>query len=253
MWISTTLASAETMPNASSSGARPRTRWRESTTHRSRPSTDGVSTSAASTAPRCAMRHQPSSHAPARRPQVPKRSMPDCACSMVTHDRRRWPIHWRALAGRPPPRPPRPTMSDRLAVLPQYLLPKQALTSLMGALARWEGGAATTAVIRWFVRRYGVAMDEAAEPDVARYRSFNEFFTRALRPGVRPLATSAWICPVDGAISQFGAIEGERIVQAKGHHYTTTALIGGDAALARRVQGGHFATLYLSLRDYHRI
>jgi phosphatidylserine decarboxylase len=144
-------------------------------------------------------------------------------------------------------------MSDRLAVLPQYLLPKKALTMLMGSLARAEGGAATTSVIRWFVGRYGVNMAEAAEPDIARYRSFNEFFTRPLKPGARPLADAAWICPVDGAISQFGAIDGDRIFQAKGHHYTTAALVGGDEALARRFHGGHFATLYLSPRDYHRI
>jgi phosphatidylserine decarboxylase len=144
-------------------------------------------------------------------------------------------------------------MSDRLAVTLQHLLPKQALTALAGRVAGAEAAAATTAVIRWFVRRYGVDMAEAAEPDPARYRTFNEFFTRALKPGARPLAQAAWICPVDGAISQFGAIAGERIVQAKGHDYTTTALVGGDAALASRFEGGHFATLYLSPRDYHRI
>jgi phosphatidylserine decarboxylase len=144
-------------------------------------------------------------------------------------------------------------MSDRLAVLPQYLLPKLALTRLAGLAAGARGGALTTAAIRWFVRRYGVAMAEAAEPDVARYPTFNEFFTRALKPGARPLADAAWLCPVDGAISQFGPLDGERLLQAKGHTYTATALVGGDAALAARFAGGHFATLYLSPRDYHRI
>jgi len=144
-------------------------------------------------------------------------------------------------------------MPDRLAVLLQHLLPKQALTALLGRLASAEGGAATTAVVRWFVRRYGVDLSEAAEPDPARYRTFNDFFTRALRPGARPLAQAAWICPVDGAISQFGALDGERLVQAKGHDYSATALLGGDAGLARRFDGGHYATLYLSPRDYHRI
>jgi phosphatidylserine decarboxylase len=144
-------------------------------------------------------------------------------------------------------------MSDRLAVLAQHLLPKLALTRLMGWLADAEAGAATTAVIRWFVRRYGVDLAEAAEPDPAAYRTFNAFFTRALRPGARPLADAAWVCPVDGAVSQFGALDGERLVQAKGHHYTATALLGGDADLARCFAGGHFATLYLSPKDYHRI
>ncbi len=144
-------------------------------------------------------------------------------------------------------------MSDRLAVLPQYLLPKQALTSLAGAVARSKGGAATTALIRWFIGRYGVDMNEAANPDPAAYASFNEFFTRALKPGARPMAQADLVCPVDGAISQFGAIDGERIFQAKGHDYTATALVGGDGALAAHFHGGHFATLYLSPKDYHRI
>jgi phosphatidylserine decarboxylase len=144
-------------------------------------------------------------------------------------------------------------MSDRFAVLPQYLMPKRWLTVLMGRGASWQGGAATAAVIRWFIRRYGVDMSEAADPDSAHYRSFNEFFTRALKDGVRPLAQADFVCPVDGAISQFGALEGNRLLQAKGHHYTTQALLGGDAALAAQFDGGHFATLYLSPKDYHRI
>jgi phosphatidylserine decarboxylase len=141
----------------------------------------------------------------------------------------------------------------RRAVWPQYLLPKGALTRLAGKAAGARGGALTTAAIRWFVRRYGVDMAEAAEPDVAGYPTFNDFFTRALKPGARPLADAAWLCPVDGAISQFGPLDGERLLQAKGHAYTATALVGGDAALAARFAGGHFATLYLSPRDYHRI
>ena len=144
-------------------------------------------------------------------------------------------------------------MSDRLAVLPQYLLPKQALTALAGRIAGAEAGDWTTRLIRWFVGRYGVNMAEAAEPDIAQYASFNAFFTRALKPGARPLADTPWVCPVDGAISQIGPLDGERLVQAKGHHYTATALVGGDAALAHEFHGGHFATLYLSPRDYHRI
>ncbi|MFY8084067.1 MAG: archaetidylserine decarboxylase [Rubrivivax sp.] len=142
-------------------------------------------------------------------------------------------------------------MSPGIAL--QHLLPKQALTSLMGWLAGARGGAATTATIRAFVRRYGVNMAEAAQPDAAAYSTFNEFFTRALQPGARPLAQADLICPVDGAISQFGAIDGDRIFQAKGHHYTTQALVGGDGALAAHFHQGLFATLYLSPRDYHRI
>ena len=144
-------------------------------------------------------------------------------------------------------------LSERLAVLTQYLLPKQALTALAGRFAGWQGGVVTTAAIRRFVARYQVNMAEAAQPDVARYGSFNEFFTRPLRAGARPIAAAAFVSPVDGAISQCGPIEGDRIFQAKGHSYTTRALVGGDAALAAQFEGGEFATLYLSPRDYHRI
>ena len=144
-------------------------------------------------------------------------------------------------------------MSDRLKVLPQYCLPKQALTALAGKLASDRLGGMTTAFIRWFVRRYGVNMAEAAEPAIEAYPSFNEFFTRALRADARPLAQAGLLCPVDGAISQIGRIERDQIFQAKGHRYSTTALVGGDAALAAQFQDGSFATLYLSPRDYHRI
>ena len=144
-------------------------------------------------------------------------------------------------------------MSDRLAVLPQYLMPKQALTTLAGKFASAQLGGLTTSVIRRFVARYNVNMAEAANPDIASYASFNDFFTRALKPGARPLAAADLICPVDGAISQFGPIAKDQIFQAKGHSYSTTALVGGDATAAARFDNGHFATLYLSPRDYHRI
>ena len=144
-------------------------------------------------------------------------------------------------------------MSDTLAVLPQYLIPKQALTALAGKFASAKAGSMTTAVIRWFVKRYQVNMAEAANPDIASYATFNDFFTRALQDGARPLAQAALVSPVDGAISQFGRIEKDQIFQAKGHTYSTTALVGGDAALAAQFQDGHFATLYLSPKDYHRI
>ena len=144
-------------------------------------------------------------------------------------------------------------MSDTLAVLPQYLLPKLALTRSAGVVASWQGGAVTTALIRRFVARYRVDMSEAAEPRVEAYASFNAFFTRALRAGARPLSGAPLLCPVDGAISQFGRIRGDAIFQAKGHTYSSTALVGGDAALARQFDNGSFATLYLSPRDYHRI
>ncbi|MEO6293658.1 MAG: archaetidylserine decarboxylase [Burkholderiaceae bacterium] len=144
-------------------------------------------------------------------------------------------------------------MIHSLKVLPQYLLPKLLLTKFAGWVAGKEGGNVTTALIRWFVGRYQVNMAEALNPDISSYTSFNAFFTRALKPNARPLASADLICPVDGAISQFGAIEQDQIFQAKGHSFSTTALVGGDASLAAQFQNGSFATLYLSPKDYHRI
>ena len=145
------------------------------------------------------------------------------------------------------------SFSQRLAVLPQYLLPKLALTRLMGRLAGAQAGSWSHAAIRRFIARYGVNMAEAANPQVESYASFNEFFTRALRSGARPLANADFLCPVDGAISQHGAIDDDQIFQAKGHRYSTQALVGGDATLAAQFCNGAFATLYLSPKDYHRI
>ena len=144
-------------------------------------------------------------------------------------------------------------MSDRFAVLPQYLLPKQALTRFAGFVASRERGWLTTEIIRRFVVKYQVNMGEALDSNIASYLTFNDFFTRALKPGARPLATAGLVCPVDGAISQFGAIKHDQLFQAKGHNYLTTALVGGDAALAAQYQDGSFATIYLSPKDYHRI
>jgi phosphatidylserine decarboxylase len=141
----------------------------------------------------------------------------------------------------------------RLKVLPQYLLPKQLLTSLAGRFASQARGSTTTSVIRWFVKKYQVNMAEALNPDISSYATFNDFFTRALKPGARPLVATELICPVDGAISQFGDIKQDQIFQAKGHSYSTTALVGGDSTLATKFQNGSFATIYLSPKDYHRI
>jgi phosphatidylserine decarboxylase len=150
-----------------------------------------------------------------------------------------------------PERPP--SFGERFAVLPQYLYPKQAMTAFAGFVAGNRWGATTTWIIRRFVDYYSVDMNEAVEPDITRYASFNDFFTRALKPAARPLAASDLVCPVDGAVSQFGRIEGRQIFQAKGHHYSADTLLGGDPALAAQFTDGHFATLYLSPKDYHRV
>ena len=141
----------------------------------------------------------------------------------------------------------------QLSIIMQYILPKQAITALAGKLASKQCGALTTKVIAWFVKRYGVNMAEAANADITSYKSFNEFFTRPLKTDARPLVKAEFICPVDGAISQFGNIEKDQIFQAKNHHYSTLALVAGQQALANKFENGHFACLYLSPKDYHRI
>ena len=141
----------------------------------------------------------------------------------------------------------------QFSIILQYCLPKQAITALAGILASKQCGAVTTKVIAWFVKRYGVNMTEAANADISSYKSFNDFFTRPLKAGARPTASAAFICPVDGAISQFGNIQKDQIFQAKGHHYSTLALVAGNLTLAAKFENGHFACLYLSPKDYHRI
>jgi phosphatidylserine decarboxylase len=144
-------------------------------------------------------------------------------------------------------------MLDRLIVLPQYLIPKQALTALAGRIASARGGRFSTWLIGWFVRRYQVNLAEAAQPDIASYPSFNDFFTRALCANARPLAQADLLCPVDGRISQLGRIVEGQLLQAKGHRFSSVALLGGDAQLAAWFHDGTYATLYLSPRDYHRV
>lgn len=143
-------------------------------------------------------------------------------------------------------------MFERLKILAQHAMPKRHLTEFAGRFAA-SSGRLTPRLIQWFVGRYGVDMSEAENADIRSYASFNDFFTRPLRAGVRPLADADFICPVDGAISQFGAIDEHHIVQAKGHRFTTAELLGGDVALAAIFRDGCFANLYLSPKDYHRL
>ncbi|KAB2936237.1 MAG: phosphatidylserine decarboxylase [Candidatus Contendobacter sp.] len=144
---------------------------------------------------------------------------------------------------------------DRLRHLPQFLLPQRLLTRLIYRLARVRTSWFKDVLIRHFARRFRVKLDEALEPNPRAYPDFNAFFTRALKPGARPVAPGDRVacCPVDGAVSQIGFAEADTLLQAKGRSFSLTALLGGDAERARPFQGGAFATLYLSPRDYHRI
>lgn len=141
----------------------------------------------------------------------------------------------------------------KLAILLQYIARKQLITIIAGKLANLACPQLTPKVIAWFVKRYQVNMQEAANPDIKSYKTFNDFFTRPLKAEVRPLAKADFICPVDGAISQFGTINKNQIFQAKGHTYSTLALVAGNVPLASHFENGLFACLYLSPKDYHRI
>ncbi|UUC49840.1 archaetidylserine decarboxylase [Pseudomonas citronellolis] len=147
------------------------------------------------------------------------------------------------------------SFKDRLFIFGQYLLPHHLLSRLIGCAAECRAAWFKNRLIGWFARRYQVDMREALVEDLQAYEHFNAFFTRALKDGARPLdeTPGSVLCPADGAISQLGPIEHGRIFQAKGHSFSLTALLGGDAERAAPFMGGSFATVYLSPKDYHRV
>lgn len=147
------------------------------------------------------------------------------------------------------------SFKDRLFIAGQYLLPQHTLSRLIGCAAECESPWFKDRLIPWFIQRYRVDMQEAAESDPRAYRHFNAFFTRALKEGARPLdpTPDAIVSPADGAISQLGQISHGRIFQAKGHSFSLQELLGGDAQRAEPFMGGSFATVYLSPKDYHRV
>ncbi|MDH4765561.1 MULTISPECIES: archaetidylserine decarboxylase [Pseudomonas] len=146
-------------------------------------------------------------------------------------------------------------LQDRLFILAQHLLPHHLLSRLIGGFAECRVPWFKNLLTRWFVRHYDVDMRQAQVEDPTAYENFNAFFTRALKPGARPLPAAAdvVVSPSDGAISQLGRIEHGRIFQAKGHSYSLLELLGGDGLRAAPFMGGHFATIYLSPKDYHRV
>jgi len=144
-------------------------------------------------------------------------------------------------------------MNDRLFISALRLVPKNALSRVAGALTRWRAPEPLRlAAMKAFARRYGIDLSEC--PDLDVYRTFGEFFARPLRPGRRPIAPgdSVVVSPVDGVVSESGVAAGGTLVQAKGIEYSAAALLA-DEDLARRLEGGPYATVYLSPRDYHRI
>nr|WP_206769215.1 archaetidylserine decarboxylase [Pseudoalteromonas sp. bablab_jr004] len=134
-------------------------------------------------------------------------------------------------------------------------MPKHFISRMVGKLAAAKAGGLTTALIKLFIKQYKIDMSEAKYPDPAHYKTFNEFFTRPLKEGIRPLAEESDMIahPVDGAISQLGDVVDGQIIQAKGHDYSLQALLGGKEEDTAPFLGGKFATIYLAPKDYHRI
>ncbi len=149
----------------------------------------------------------------------------------------------------------RASVSDWLKSLPLYPLPHHAISRIVHRLVRVRAPWFRKPFVRWFVRSFGVDMTQAVETDPTAYPDFNSFFTRALRADARPMpaATDAICCPADGTVSALGPLRDDRVIQAKGHGYSLTALLGGDEARAAPFQGGSFITVYLSPKDYHRV
>jgi phosphatidylserine decarboxylase len=146
-------------------------------------------------------------------------------------------------------------MNEKLFIKLQHLVPQHALSRLVGQIAGSTNSLVKNTFIEWFIKRYQVDMTIAAEENPRAYASFNDFFTRALKPDIRPICREAnsIVCPADGSISQAGKIIDGKIFQAKGRDYSTEELLGGDSELGQLFADGDFATVYLSPKDYHRV
>lgn len=142
---------------------------------------------------------------------------------------------------------------DRFKIFGQYILPKHAVSRIMGRFAASQSGSVTTAFIKWFIKQYKIDMTEAEREHPEDYKTFNDFFTRSLKEGLRPISETDVVLPVDGCISQQGPMAAGRIIQAKGHDYSAFTLLGGDKNRAKPFANGHFSTIYLAPKDYHRI
>jgi phosphatidylserine decarboxylase len=147
------------------------------------------------------------------------------------------------------------TFKEALATLPQYILPHHFLSSMMRKVSRSENTFIKTLFITQIIKHYGVNMAESMIEDISAFKSFNHFFTRELKPGLRPVTNepNAVASPADGAISQAGAITDGNIFQAKGKSFTATDLLGGSAERAAPFNNGVFSTIYLAPKDYHRL
>ncbi|WP_324682504.1 archaetidylserine decarboxylase [Bibersteinia trehalosi] len=150
---------------------------------------------------------------------------------------------------------PRPSYAQRAKIAFQYLMPQLGLTRVAGWLAEKEWGAVTHFIIKLFAKVYNVNFTEAEKSSPSDYKSFNEFFIRPLKMGARPIVSGENVLclPADGRVSEVGRIEDNRLIQAKGHHFTLETLLANDVELAEKFKDGDFITTYLSPRDYHRV
>lgn len=146
-------------------------------------------------------------------------------------------------------------IKEALTTLPQYVLPHHALSRMMSNLTHSENRILKNLFINQIIRHYGVNMDEALEQDISTFKSFNHFFTRELKPGIRPINNEQGVVasPADGSVSQAGNITDGKIFQAKGKSFTAAELLGGSPECAQPFNNGLFTTIYLAPKDYHRL
>lgn len=145
-------------------------------------------------------------------------------------------------------------MSNQLKAIIQYLLPKQLLTSLFGWLAKKQLGSVTTWIIQGFMKLYKIDLSEAKLENAKDYKTFNDFFARKLKEDARPIddAVNSIVMPADGVISQFGTIQDNLLLQAKGHYYSLESLLACHSDMIKFFKHASYATTYLSPKNYHR-
>jgi phosphatidylserine decarboxylase len=146
-------------------------------------------------------------------------------------------------------------MTLAVAARLQRVLPQRSLCRFIYVISRSRSALIKTPLIAWFHRHYRIDLSEAEKPLLEDYPTFNDFFTRALKPGARPIAGDAAgiVSPSDGTLTEFGVLDRERMIQAKGMDYAVTALLDERAASVAPFIGGHYATIYLAPHDYHRV
>lgn len=150
---------------------------------------------------------------------------------------------------------PTPTYWQRIKITCHYLLPQLSITRAAGWLAEQKWGSVTHLIIKLFAKQYSVNLNEAEKTAYSDYATFNEFFIRPLKVGVRPIVEgeNTIALPADGCVSEYGRIVENQLIQAKGHFFTLETLLANDLEMAEKFKNGDFITTYLSPSDYHRV